>query len=241
MSYNDSQFCRSCGAPLAPDARFCPNCGANADVSAADAVVLSGWWRRVGAYLLDSLIISGFILAIAAVVGLFALAGGVKHVSSGGYDFTYTEPSHDTYGNYTGDVQQHYHLLIAPWFWSVAVIGILGVLAVYCCYAGLLMRRPGKHNGQTWGRQATGIRVARDSGEPVTFWFAFLREVLIKMLLVGVIGAIPFVGWLGEIIWFLWPLWDKTNRAPQDMMVNTHVIRVDDRPQPASLTPIAVQ
>ena len=204
-------------------------------------MVLSGWWRRVGAYLLDSLIISGFILAIAAVVGLFALAGGVKHVSSGGYDFTYTEPSHDTYGNYTGDVQQHYHLLIAPWFWSVAVIGILGVLAVYCCYAGLLMRRPGKHNGQTWGRQATGIRVARDSGERVTFWFAFLREVLIKMLLVGVIGAIPFVGWLGEIIWFLWPLWDKTNRAPQDMMVNTHVIRVDDRPQPASLTPIAVQ
>jgi hypothetical protein len=56
-----------------------------------------------------------------------------------------------------------------------------------------------------------------------------------------VIGAIPLVGWLGEIVWFLWPLWDKTNRAPQDMMVNTHVIRVDDRPQPASLTPIAVQ
>ena len=61
------------------------------------------------------------------------------------------------------------------------------------------------------------------------------------MLLVGVIGAIPFVGFIGEIVWYLWPLWDKTNRAPQDMMVNTHVIRVDDRPQPVSLTPIAAQ
>ena len=29
----------------------------------------------------------------------------------------------------------------------------------------------------------------------MTFWFAFLRDVLIKVLLVGVIGAIPLVGW----------------------------------------------
>ena len=127
--------------------------------------MLSGWWRRVGAYLLDSLIISGFILAIAAVVGLFALAGGVKHVSSGGYDFTYTEPSHDTYGNYTGDIQQHYHLLIAPWFWLIAALGIRVCSPCTAAMQASWMRRPGKHNGQTWGRQATGsgTRATRES------------------------------------------------------------------------------
>ena len=44
-------------------------------------------------------------------------------------------------------------------------------------------------NGKTLGRMATGIRVIRADGQPMTFGFAMLREVLVKALLVGVVSS----------------------------------------------------
>ncbi|MFL5850425.1 MAG: RDD family protein, partial [Solirubrobacteraceae bacterium] len=44
-------------------------------------------------------------------------------------------------------------------------------------YAPILMSRT---NGQTWGRMAVNIRVIRADGGPMTFWFAMLREVIVK-------------------------------------------------------------
>ena len=51
------------------------------------------------------------------------------------------------------------------------------------------------------------IRVVRTSGEPVTFWFAFLREVVIKSLLFGVISS--FTAGIASLLDILWPLWDE--------------------------------
>jgi uncharacterized RDD family membrane protein YckC len=87
-------------------------------------------------------------------------------------------------------------------------------------YAPILMSRT---NGQTWGRMVVNIRVIRADGGPMTFWFAMLREVIVKSLLVGVVSSFTFgLAWLLDV---LWPLWDEENRALHDFVVNTRVIK----------------
>ena len=85
------------------------------------------------------------------------------------------------------------------------------------------MARQGAHNGETWGKQLIGIRVVRNSGQPMDFWTAALREVVVKGLLVGFASTIiPFLPWLLDNCW---PLWDDENRALHDFIVDTRVVR----------------
>jgi uncharacterized RDD family membrane protein YckC len=104
------------------------------------------------------------------------------------------------------------------------VVGLL--LAVVCVslvallYAPALMART---NGKTLGRMATGIRVVRANGEPMTFGFAMLREVAVKALLFGTAGSIT--GGLANLADVLWPLWDEENRALHDFIVDTRSVR----------------
>jgi uncharacterized RDD family membrane protein YckC len=90
-------------------------------------------------------------------------------------------------------------------------------------YAPVLMKRPGAQNGQTWGKQVLGIRVVRDSGQPVEFGFAMLREVVVKYLLFSFVGGFFFS--IPTIVNYLWPLWDDENRCLHDMIVSSHVVR----------------
>ena len=55
------------------------------------------------------------------------------------------------------------------WVFCLAIVALL--------YAPVMMART---NGRTLGRMATDIRVVRASGEPITFGFAVLREVVVK-------------------------------------------------------------
>lgn len=103
------------------------------------------------------------------------------------------------------------------------VIVAPAVLVLYFGYAPFLMRRPGRRNGQTWGKQALGIAAVRDDGTPFGFGSAALREVLVKDLLIGFAGAAVFA--IPYLLDSLWPLWDGSNRALHDMMVKTHVVR----------------
>jgi uncharacterized RDD family membrane protein YckC len=84
------------------------------------------------------------------------------------------------------------------------------------------MARDGARNGQTWGKQAVGIRVIRNTGEPVSFGFGALREIVVKGFAVGIASSIiPLIPWLLDVCW---PLWDDENRALHDMVVSTHVV-----------------
>jgi uncharacterized RDD family membrane protein YckC len=83
-------------------------------------------------------------------------------------------------------------------------------------YFALLMRRPGERNGQTWGRQAAGIRVVRDDGKPVGPVFAAWRDYVVKGLLTAFTLGIDL----------LWPLWERENRTLHDLVLKTHVVRV---------------
>jgi uncharacterized RDD family membrane protein YckC len=112
----------------------------------------------------------------------------------------------------------------SAWGWiGASILFFLAVSAVWLLYAPLLMMREGARNGQTLGKQFVGIRVVRDSGEPMGFGWAALREVVVKNLAVSIAASIiPFVPWLLN---YLWPLWDDQNRALHDLAVQTHVVR----------------
>jgi uncharacterized RDD family membrane protein YckC len=102
------------------------------------------------------------------------------------------------------------------------IFGFLAFLVAAFLYAPFLMAREGPHNGQTWGKQALGIRVIRDNGETMSFSAAAVREIVVKGLGVGIASSIiPFVPWFLN---FFWPLWDDENRALHDMVCSTHVV-----------------
>jgi uncharacterized RDD family membrane protein YckC len=100
-----------------------------------------------------------------------------------------------------------------------AMIAVLCVTVIAMLYAPALMART---NGKTLGRMATGIRVVRATGEPITFGFAVLREVVVKALLFGIAGTIT--GGIANLLDYLWPLWDEENRALHDFVVNTRTV-----------------
>ena len=147
---------------------------------------LSGWWRRVGAQLID-----GLILAIPALV-LGGLVGGAFAISNG--------------------------LGIAA-----IVVAVILYIAIFIAYAPLLMKREGEHNGQSWGKQALDIRVARDTGQQVEFGWAVLRQFVVIYLLFNVVGG--FFASIPTLLNYLWPLWDDSNRALHDMIVKSHVLK----------------
>jgi uncharacterized RDD family membrane protein YckC len=156
----------------------------------AGRYTLAGWWSRVGATLLD-----GVILLVGAFL-ILLLFGSVFSVG------------------FFADDQTGVVALIVGLFFAVIAITIVSLL-----YAPLMMSRT---NGKTLGRMAVGIRVVRANGEPMTFGWALLREVVIKGLLFGIAGSVTFG--LASLADVLWPLWDDENRALHDFLVDTRTV-----------------
>ena len=150
--------------------------------------VLAGWWSRVGAYLIDGLI----VLAGALILFLPLVAAGV-----------------------TVDTDAGWAALAAA-----GIVWLLCVAVAALFYAPVMMART---NGKTLGRMALNIRVVRASGEPMTFGFATLREVVVKWFLFGILGALT--GGIAPLLDYLWPLWDEQNRCLHDMIVDTRVVK----------------
>jgi uncharacterized RDD family membrane protein YckC len=153
--------------------------------------VLASWLSRVGAQLIDGIIIGAVALVLFLPLGA---AFGVGFADDS--DAT-------VWAAVAG-------LLL--WTLCVAIIALL--------YAPIFMART---NGKTLGRMVTGIRVVRTSGEPITFGFAMLREVLIKTVIFGIAGS--FTAGIAPLLDVLWPLWDEENRALHDFIVNTRVVK----------------
>ena len=152
--------------------------------------LLSGWWPRVGAQLIDGAII---LVGAAALLVLITAPFSV--------------------GFFASDEAGVVSVIVG------ALLALVCAAVVALLYAPALMART---NGKTLGRMATGIRVIRTDGRRISFGFAFLREVLVKTLLFGTIGAAT--GGIAQLVDVLWPLWDEENRALHDFLVNTRTI-----------------
>lgn len=98
---------------------------------------------------------------------------------------------------------------------TVIVVSLLVGTIYYCAIMT-------STNGQTVGKQATGIRVVREDGLPVDVTFAFVRQTIVIGLLFNLFGALLVVPWLAN---YLWPLWDDNNQALHDKMVKSRVVR----------------
>jgi uncharacterized RDD family membrane protein YckC len=154
---------------------------------------LASWGSRLGAYPIDWL-----VLLIPAVILFIVVVAGAWGIS--------------------GDDDASTGAVI-----GATILYVLLMSVVILLYAPLLMMRQGERNGQTLGKQLVGIRVVRDSGEPMGFGWAALREVVVKGLAVGIASSIiPIVPWFLN---YFWPLWDDQNRALHDMAVSTHVVK----------------
>jgi uncharacterized RDD family membrane protein YckC len=137
---------------------------------------LASWGSRLGAYLIDGLVllVPGIILFFVIVAGAVGISGDDDDVAVGA--------------------------AIGAFLLFFLIFAIISLL-----YAPLLMMRQGQHNGQTWGKQLLGIRVVRDNGQPFTFGPAALREVVLKSLAVGVASSIiPIIPWFLNFFWPLW-------------------------------------
>ena len=107
---------------------------------------------------------------------------------------------------------------------AAVIVGLLlsfvAIAIVALLYAPLMMART---NGKTLGRMVVGNRVIRAGGEPMTFGWAMLREVVIKALAFGLASSVTFG--LASLVDVLWPLWDDENRALHDFVVDTRTVK----------------
>jgi uncharacterized RDD family membrane protein YckC len=135
----------------------------------------AGWWSRVGASLVDFVIIS-----IPATLMAALIFGGIGAAfDTGGAD------------------------VIGVILGVLAYLGLLVLVAIF--YGPLLMRREGAHNGQTWGKQLFRIRVVRTSGAPMDFTWSACREAGVKGLALGFASTfIPLIPYLLDFLWPLW-------------------------------------
>lgn len=149
---------------------------------------LSGWWRRVGALVIDSLLIGLPAFVLGAVLVIALSVDDLANITAS--DFTNMQ-------------------YVASGITVVAA-------AIYYC---LMMPAT---NGQTVGKQVTGIRVVREDGAQMNASFAFLRQILVIQVLFGWLGA--FLLYVPTVLNYLWPLWDSGNQALHDKIVKSRVV-----------------
>lgn len=104
-----------------------------------------------------------------------------------------------------------------------SIITIVGLVIIGYLVHGWAMGREGENNGQTFGKQALGIKAIREDGQQWTFGTGLFREFVIKYLLVGVVGGFVIVG---SLINYLWPLWDDRKQALHDKIIKDYVVKV---------------
>lgn len=91
---------------------------------------------------------------------------------------------------------------------TLAIVTYLIVLA-FVIWNQIL--RPGR-TGQSLGKQIIGIRLLKETGEPLGAWLTCGRQLL------HVLDSLPcFLGWL-------WPLWDRRRQTFADKLVSSIVV-----------------
>ncbi len=192
--------------------------------------VLASYGQRVGAWLLD---LVGFTLPlILLIVGVLLLFVGLLLVThEAGSEVSTIDPT-------TGKtvVKERVSKSVTEFAGSeisdetadtllVVVIAVAVALSVvfvgYTIWWLFALRR-----GQTPGKQIVGIRVIRDDGSPSGWGYTFLREFVIKFLLVGFLTEATFG--IARLVDYLWPLWDRAEKMQtlHDKLLGTLVVRV---------------
>ncbi|MFE9422195.1 RDD family protein [Kitasatospora sp. NPDC006697] len=166
------------------------------------APVLASWGSRVGAYLIDSLVVS-LPATIGIFVGASMVATSLRPTSCPTYD-----PNDPT----TADCVPTLASTSSGMSGGGLAVMIVGFLLTLVLGIWLLVMEGS--NGQTIGKKALGIRLVREyDGRPLGFGMAFVRKLAHVLD-----SAACYLGWL-------WPLWDEKSQCFADKVTGSLVIR----------------
>ena len=119
--------------------------------------------------------------------------------------------------------------------WAIFVDGIVALFTLYIGW--LIWSFVVYGRGQTPGKQLFGIYAAKvdDPVHPLSWGSMFLREIVIKTVLLQVLSAFTFgIVWLLD---YLWPLWDGSGHSQtlHDKMIkgSVYIKRTTSRVQDA--------
>ncbi|MEV0369944.1 RDD family protein [Streptomyces sp. NPDC050636] len=168
------------------------------------APAYASWGARVGAYLIDYLIVGLLptIVFLVAYISAFAAATTAADVDTShcGTDYSCISDAYDSANSTNAGIG--IGLLI--------VMILVGLLSTGL-FIWMLVKEG--NTGQTPGKKAMGIRVVREmNGQPLGFGLALGRKLC---------HALDSPCALG----YLWPLWDEKNQTFADKVVATVVVK----------------
>lgn len=143
-------YCPHCGVAHPDDATFCPSCGSwvasvgglPSEATTAPARY-AGFWARVGAWLLDQLVVG---IPYNVLTALFV---------------SYKQPSLTSTKDAAGNVTMHWN-----GDWGTFGLLILAGVVITWLYSSLLLSSPRQ---ATVGKMALGLVVTDESGERISF------------------------------------------------------------------------
>jgi uncharacterized RDD family membrane protein YckC len=168
-----------------------------------DGAPLSGWWRRVGARLIDQIIV--YLIALP-ITGYFWVQVGQEIGDE-------IDRASESSGPFTASGDFYQHLLVAS----------LITLVVAIVYEAYFLR----HGGATWGKQLLGIKVRPREHDVQLEWDAIAKRigVIQGLSLLSAIPGIGFFAGIASLLNYLWPLWDKKRQCWHDKAAGTNVVR----------------
>jgi uncharacterized RDD family membrane protein YckC len=165
-----------------------------------DGQPLAGWWHRVGARLLDLIVLVPLALLVGSVV------------TPGLWEDMMQSAVQDPAAGFSAD------LLARQATWALAT-GLAGLAYEVIMTATV---------GGTVGKLFTGLRV-RLREEPGTpgWGTASLRGLVYQGpgVLSGLVGTFAFLFSIFNLVNVLWPLWDGKRQAIHDKVAKTNVVR----------------
>jgi uncharacterized RDD family membrane protein YckC len=167
---------------------------------------LSSPWRRLGAYLID-------VLILAPVVVLASLAVFVPRLIH--------DPLWDRLNTSRqltpAEAQELVRHAEARLFVPILLLS-LGSAVLMGVYTVILTRL----RGQTVGKMAVGVKVVQRADGSLPTWGAAIS----RWALPAVAGLLPWLGGLGVLLIYLWILWDPNRQGLHDKLAKTVVIRM---------------
>lgn len=174
-----------------------------------DGQPLSGWWRRVFARIIDSIIVG--------IIGL-PLTGYFYYQYSKVL-WQYVKDTMDQASAGTPTTTATLPPEVYKWLIPAALIGYL----VSFVYEYLFLTK----KGATPGKMALGIAVRLRDVPGIPPGAAVAKRYGVIVLL-SVVGVIPLIGTLAgflALLNYLWPLWDDKKQALHDKVAGTNVVR----------------
>jgi uncharacterized RDD family membrane protein YckC len=199
------------GSPT-PYAPMAPYAGApSAIATTPDGVPLAGWWHRVGAYVID-------LLVLTPLVFLAAWPWMADILSA------YTDLVDEAIrASETGGELPNQNDLVGEIMLPLLMVTLVGLAVNFVYNVSFL-----KWKAATPGKLAVGLRVRlRETPGPLSWGTVLMRWLGQNWYAAA--SAVPILGSLLSLypaINLLWPLWDPKKQALHDKVAKTNVIRV---------------